>query len=276
MRCVGSSARGAYGAPIHLRRDSTGYHGCWCTAAHAPAPGTGRHMCLHFVESNHWIAAHRTRGELFCFKCGDFVYDETFGQIRRASYPCKRPSPSWDGRAWRTEFFCSPAVSVARKRPRLSTRAAHGGALAPAALQDWVSRCAARRKMPTRMNEASQVYCRRRARSGIHDARDGASRACLVRGRPLDAIDQPRASQGTQSAGLGLAQHGLRGFYNMGSTCFMNCILQVSAAYLHAGRARPTAHLGRCSCTIRSCSSSSSTTGITRATAANDWTTSVR
>ena len=170
---------------------ASGYRGCWrCANEQTPENQAGRHMLLHLLESNHWVAAHSTvrgatsragafclhsrgpalpararrlaqRGELYCNKCSDFVYDESFNRIRRASF--KRPASLGercvcvaagvrcavtDGAtlprarsAWRGDFFCSPAVAANRKRRHLTNQSAAGRGLPPAALNEWISRC---------------------------------------------------------------------------------------------------------------------------------------
>jgi hypothetical protein len=35
------------------------------------------------VSSNHFLAASASRGELFCFLCGDYVYDLEFELARK-------------------------------------------------------------------------------------------------------------------------------------------------------------------------------------------------
>jgi len=37
----------------------------------------------HFVMTTHFLALHCGRLELFCFNCGDYIYDVEFDLIRR-------------------------------------------------------------------------------------------------------------------------------------------------------------------------------------------------
>lgn len=42
-----------------------------------------RHLERHFLESNHFLGIHLLRGEIFCFHCGDYVYDIEFDLSRK-------------------------------------------------------------------------------------------------------------------------------------------------------------------------------------------------
>lgn len=42
-----------------------------------------RHLERHFLESSHFLGMHVAAGEIFCFHCGDFVYDVEFELARR-------------------------------------------------------------------------------------------------------------------------------------------------------------------------------------------------
>jgi hypothetical protein len=40
-------------------------------------------MERHFLSTNHFLGASATQGEVFCFRCGDFVYDVEFDLARQ-------------------------------------------------------------------------------------------------------------------------------------------------------------------------------------------------
>lgn len=48
-------------------------------------------MERHFLATNHFLGADVAQGEVFCFRCGDFVYDVEFDLARqvRTCMRCK-------------------------------------------------------------------------------------------------------------------------------------------------------------------------------------------
>ena len=159
-----------------IRRDGTCFCTCWKAITGSPHTAwyAARPLARAFYVSHSRPRcpprARRPaqRGELYCNKCSDFVYDESFNRIRHVSF--KRPA-SLDERcgvvpvvhsavpakamllscarsAWRGDFFCSPAVAANRKRRHLTNQSAAGRGLPPAALNEWISRCGMRTPRP--------------------------------------------------------------------------------------------------------------------------------
>ncbi|TKR68417.1 hypothetical protein L596_024406 [Steinernema carpocapsae] len=54
-----------------------------CCCLHCSHFACLTHMRMHFKEHKHVFALHLTQGHLYCYKCGDFVYDRTVEGLRR-------------------------------------------------------------------------------------------------------------------------------------------------------------------------------------------------
>lgn len=48
-----------------------------------PTTHRRQHLERHFLAANHFLGASPTSGEIFCFHCGDFVYDVEFDLARQ-------------------------------------------------------------------------------------------------------------------------------------------------------------------------------------------------
>ena len=76
------------------------------------SPTDGRHIQLHLLCGGHWLAAHLDRLEVFCGRCGDFVYDDDL-------FPPLRQDIVTDHRRLNSDAIVVSATTVSADLPPL-------------------------------------------------------------------------------------------------------------------------------------------------------------